>query len=99
MGIMRALLLAFELLTGGLALQPAKTTLLARGEQATHAEHLTVGKSHCMDHASVDPDRRARVRGHHDEGFLDPEIDVPPEWILDQAGAGDPPKAAMRNSG
>jgi len=91
-GIVCALLPEGKLLTGGLALQPSKAALLARSEQAAHVEHLACGKGHGVDHASVDPNRRLGVRGRGENRYLDPKADVPPERVLDQAGAGDSPR-------
>ena len=96
MEILHALLMG-DLLTGGLARQPTKATLLTRGEQARHVQHLAGGQGHGMDHTSVHPDRWAKVRGNHDNGFLDPKADMPPERILDQAGTGKAPRVSSRH--
>jgi len=57
MAIVRTLFEGELLLTGCLALQPAKATLLTRGEQARHVQHLAGGQGNRMDNTSVDPDR------------------------------------------
>jgi hypothetical protein len=97
MGIARSLLVG-ELLAGSLALQPAKATLLTGWEQARHVQHLAGGKGHGMDYTSIHSDRWVKVRGNNDNGLLDPEADMPPEWVLDQAGSGKAPRVASRHS-
>jgi hypothetical protein len=51
-----------------------------------------------MDNPSVHSDWWAKVRGSHDNEFLDPEADMPPERLPDQTGTGKAPRVASRHS-